>query len=111
MITLTIICIIAINLLIWFRTDAWIEYTRLFHLDFLSHYKDFDEKYKNDVSLTYLFYLRRYHNSFWTRLITCPVCVAIWMGIFFGIVTFAYLIPIYIIGGLLIFTIIDRLLG
>lgn len=106
-----IICLIAILLLIWFRTDAWIEYCRLFHLNIISFYKDFDIKYKEDVSLTYLNYLRRYHDCFFVRLITCPICLAVWLGIIFSLFTpFAFL-PLYIIGGLLIFTIIDRLLG
>lgn len=104
-------CLIALNLLIWFRTDAWLEYTRLFRLNFLSFYKDFDTKHKEDVSLEYLHYLRLYHNCFVIRLITCPVCLAVWMGIFFGVITAMWLTPGYIVGGLLLFTVIDKLLG
>lgn len=108
---ITVICLIALNLLIWFRTDAWLEYTRLLRLNWLSFYKDFDAKYKEDVALTYLNYLRRYHNCFMVRLITCPICQAVWWGIGFGILTWFPLTPIYIVGGLLLFCIIDRLLG
>lgn len=111
MVTLTIICLIALNLLIWFRTDAWLEYTRLLRLNFLSQYKDFDAKYKEDVSLTYNTYLRRYHDCFAVRLITCPICQAVWWGLGFGILTWFAMVPIYIIGGLLLFCTIDRLLG
>ena len=28
------ICLIALILLIWFRTDAWLEYCRVFHLNY-----------------------------------------------------------------------------
>ena len=111
MVILTIICIISLILLIFFRTDAYIEYCRLFHLNFLSHYKDFDIKYKEDVSLTYIQYLRRYHNCFFIRLITCPICLAVWLGIIAAIFTTVIFLPIYIVGGLLLYTIIDRLLG
>ena len=111
MVTLTVICLIALNLIIWFRTDAWLEYTRLFRLNFLSHYKDFDAKYKEDVSLTYNHYLRMYHNCFAVRLITCPICQAVWWGLGFGILTCFAMTPIYIIFGLMLFLIIDRLLG
>ncbi len=111
MIILTVICLIALNLLMWCRTDVWIEYTKLLHLDCISFYKDYEKKLENDALLTYHIYLRRYHNSFWTRLITCPTCLAVWQGIFFGITTSISMIPIYIIGGLLLFAVIDKLLG
>ena len=62
MVTLTIICLVALNLLVWFRTDAWLEYTRLFRLNFLSYYKDYDAKQNEDATLTYIQYLRMYHN-------------------------------------------------
>ncbi len=106
-----IICLIALILVVWFRTEAWIEYTRLFHLNFLSHYKDFETKKKEDVMLTYIQYLARYHDCFFTRLVTCPICQSVWWGIIFGLFTIPIIIPVYIIGGLLLFLIIDRLLG
>ncbi len=103
--------IIALALLIWFRTDAWLEYTRLFRLNFLSHYKEFDAKLKEDVSLTYLHFLRRDHNCFFVRLITCPICLAVWLGIIPLIFTSVIFVPVCIVGGLLLFTTIDKLLG
>ena len=107
-----IICLISIILLIQFRTDGVLEYSRLFRLNRITFHKDFDNKYKEDVSLTYLKYLRLYHNCFFVRLITCPICLSIWLGIIAGIITFSLLsVPIYIVGGLLLFAIIDKLLG
>ena len=103
--------IIALALLIWFRTDAWLEYTRLFRLNWLSRYKEFDAKYKEDVSLTYLHFLRRDHNCFLVRLITCPICLAVWLGIIPLIFTSVIFVPACIIGGLLLFVVIDKLLG
>ena len=103
--------IISLILLIWFRTDAWLEYTRLFKLDRISHYKEFDSKYKEDVSLTYQLFLRRDHNCFFVRLITCPICLAVWLGIIALIFTHIVFVPACIVGGLLLFTIIDKLLG
>ena len=108
---LSIICLIALILVIWFRTDAFLEYTRLFHLNFLSHYKDYDAKLKEDIMLTYIQYLRQYHNCFFTRLITCPICHSVWWGLIFGIITSPFLIPFYALCGLIIFLIIDKLLG
>ena len=111
MIILTIICLIALMLVVWFRTDAWLEYTRLFRADCLSHYKDFDVKLKEDIMLTYIQYLRQYHDCFFIRLITCPVCQAVWWGLIFGLITSPFLIPVYALWGLILFLITDRLMG
>ena len=111
MMLLYIWSIIALILLMWFRTEVWLEYTNLFCLGYLSFYKDYQLKKQEDISLTYILYLRRYHNSFFILMITCPVCFAVWLGILIGIFTSIILIPVYIVGGLLIFSIIDKLLG
>ena len=104
--------IVAFFLLIWFRSDAYLEYCRLFKLDFISFYKDYEEKRKNDISLSYHEYLQQYHNSFFTRLITCPVCTAVWLALFNAIL-FSKLsvLPLTFIGGLIFFGIIHKLLG
>lgn len=104
------VCIIALILLIWFRTDAWLEYCRLFKLDRISYYTDYDKKHKEDLTLTYLLYLRMYHNRFFIRLITCPICLSVWLGIILSIFINIYLFPIYTIGGLIIYLIINKLL-
>lgn len=104
--------IVASILLIWFRTEAYVEYCRLFRLNKISKYKDFDEKHKNDVSLSYIGYLRQYHNGFTIRMITCPICLAVWLSVTVAL-SFAVinLAPIVFISGLIIFGTIDRLLG
>ena len=103
---------IAMLLLIFFRTDGYVEYCRLLRLNFISFYKDFDAKHKEDFSLTYIKYLRQYHNNFFVRLVTCPVCLSVWIGIVLSILFMHFFIlPINIIGGLLLFTIVDQLLG
>jgi hypothetical protein len=106
-----IICLIALILLIWFRTDAWLEYCRLLRLNALSFYKDYEDKKYNDATLTYLNYLRRDHNCFFVRLITCPICLAVWLSIIPAALTSIFLFPVFVIGGLLLFTAINRLLG
>ena len=106
-----IICFIALVLLIWFRTDAWLEYCRILHLDRISFYKDYEAKKHEDATLTYLTYLRREHNSFFVRLITCPICLAVWLSFVPAALTSVFLFPVFVIGSLLLFTALDRLLG
>lgn len=104
--------IVACFLLIWFKSEAWIEYCRLFHLNKISFYKDFDQKKKNDVTLTYHGYLNQYHTSFIVRLLTCPICSSIWVSILISIILNNFLlIPLSIIGGLLLFGTIHKLLN
>lgn len=114
-------CLVALALLIWFRTDAWLEYTRLFHLNFLSGYKEYDARQKEDLTLTYLNFLRLHHYGFITRLLTCPTCIGVWVGAgaalavyLLGAYTFILalgLFPIFVIFGLILFLTIDKLLG
>jgi len=106
-----VISLIALILLIWFRTDAWLEYCRVFHLNFISFHKDYYAKKHEDATLTYLNYLRRDHNCFFVRLITCPICLAVWLAIPAVVVTSIVFFPVYVMGALLLFTAVDRLLG
>lgn len=108
---INIIFLIALILVIWFRSDAWLEYTKLLHLNYISKYKEYNEVLKRDSLLEYHTFLRRYYNCFLIRLITCPVCFSIWLGIIFGILTYLSMIPIYSIGGLTIYLLIDKLIG
>ena len=104
--------IVATILVLWFRTEAYVEYCRLFHLNFISFYKDYDAQHKNDVSLNYFGYLRQYHDTFFVRLITCPVCVGTWLSLGLTLLTLnGVTFPIAFIGGLILFGIVDRLLG
>lgn len=98
-------------MIIWFRSDAWLEYTRLLKLNFLSKYKEFDTANITEPGIEYHTFLRRYYNGFFIRLITCPVCFSTWLGILFGYLTIWTLVPYYVIGGLFVYLIIDRLIG
>lgn len=105
------ITLIVVLLIIWFRTDAYIEYCRIFKLNFISCYKDYDLKKYNDVSIEYHAYLRQYHNCFFVRLITCPICLTTWMGIIVGsLMCNVWCIPLVILCSLTIYLLIDKLL-
>lgn len=72
----------AFILLIWFKTDALFEYTvnipllnKLLKID---KYKDFKFKYPD---VKYPVFLNIEYNSFFTRLISCPICLNTWLTI------------------------------
>jgi hypothetical protein len=103
--------IVAMFLIVWFRSEAYVEYCRLLKIDFISHYKDYYAKRVNDVSLTYHDYLRQYHDSFCIRLITCPICMAAWLSMGVGLLFWSIaLVPMIFIGGLILFGIVHNLL-
>ena len=84
---ITIIFLQVIILVVFFDTDAFIEYcklsrqlTKLFKID------DFQEKYTSNFELTYHIYLRQYHSNFFTKLITCPICLNTWISIISAII-------------------------
>ena len=66
-------------LIIWFKTEGFTEYFKVFRISKWLNVDDFEEKKKNDFELTYHSYLRQYHNNFWVRLITCPICLSCWL--------------------------------
>ena len=80
-------------LLVFFKTDAFIVYSKLFKVNKFFKINEF-ELYKKtkDCSITYHLYLRSFYpNSFWVKLFTCPICSAVWLciptAILFGIPT------------------------
>lgn len=109
---LIITSLVAILLLIWFRTEAYIEYCRQFDLNNISLYKEYDAWKSLDERLTYLKFLKTHHDSFFIRLISCPICLSFWLSIILSLITLNVLsFPIVMIGGLLLYLIADKLLG
>ena len=107
---ITVCCIISIILLFQFRTEWWLEYCKLLTLNEFSFYRDYELKKLNDVTLEYLEYLKQYHNCFFVKLITCPICLTTWLSIIAGIITCSFCeIPIFIVISLIIFGIINKL--
>jgi hypothetical protein len=101
-------CFLALILLIWFKTDAFVEYCKLFGIKKLFKLEGYFEL--NDPILHYVDYLIEYYNNFFTRLISCPICVSTWIGLLFsyfiGIVQF----PAISILGLFIYLLIAKLI-
>jgi len=98
--------IITTILFIWFNTDAFIEYLKLFKLDFF-----IIDYLKNSNGLTfpqYIFLKRPQYDSsiikFLIKLISCPVCLGFILSIMFNLNVEMF--PCYISTLILYFTII-----
>lgn len=88
---------ITLILLIWFKTEAFVEYSKQFHLDSVFKIKEW-EVFKNtmDASTSYHTYLRFKYPNFLIKLITCPICLCIWLTIptifLYGIQSYALIV-------------------
>lgn len=101
---------VAFILIVWFNTEAFVEYCDLLNINFL-WVKTYIQKKEIDISLTYHSYLLAYHNSFFIRLITCPICFSFWLSLFICIFTniIMYKLPIVIISSLFIYFIFNKI--
>lgn len=73
-------------LIIWFNTDAFVEYSTLFRLPFVK-IKEYLKAKDRDCTLTYHTFLLFNYNNFFSRLITCPICTCFWLSFIVNIVT------------------------
>lgn len=108
---ISLIFIITLFLLIFFKTDAFIVYSKLFKVNKF-FYIDEWEKFKNekDITTTYHQYLRiKYPNGFWVKLITCPICLCVWLCLPILFIKF-YLFPIICVSSLFLYYLIIKLM-
>jgi hypothetical protein len=107
------ICFIALILLVWFKTDAFVTYVSLFGVGDIIKSKEYKEKKKTTpFTLTYPIFLSMTFDNFGIKLISCAICMAFWLSIFFALLIGAFVMfPVICIGGLLIYGAIIKLLG
>jgi hypothetical protein len=70
---------VAMLLVIWFDTDAFVEY-----LGWLPCFRLQDYKTVKATTTDYISYpnfLSEFHDNFFSRLVTCPVCISVWFSI------------------------------
>ena len=72
-------------LIIWFETDAFVEYLaalvggeRFFKLN---DYKEMKQR----TGVSYPDFLAVKYDNFFINLITCPICIGIWLNIFLSL--------------------------
>jgi hypothetical protein len=82
---ISIISLIVLVLLVWFNSEAFLEYAKLIGGRTFFEIDKYEEVRKDRASLDYLGYLTESHNSFFVKLITCPLCFSVWISI---VVTF-----------------------
>ena len=68
---------IAMILLVWFNTSAFVEYMSLFGLSSFFKIAEYKEATRDDPIQTYPEYIATNHSNFFVRMITCPKCICI----------------------------------
>ncbi len=65
---------------ILYKTEALVEYAKLFKLNSLFRLNEyFCFKLSNDSSVNYFDFLKSKSNNFITRLMSCPYCFGFWL--------------------------------
>ena len=81
---ITIICFIIFINIIWFDTEVFVEYIKLFKLNWFK-VNEYLIARESNFELTYHTYLLYNHKNFFTKLITCPICLTTWLSIIFSL--------------------------
>ena len=104
-------CWATLALVIWFETDAFIHYARVFGLSLRFHIVAYEDDLLRD-QVDYLDFLRiKYPHSFWINLVTCPTCLSVWLAAIVtlsGSISFFYF-PLVNLISLSLFFIIKKL--
>lgn len=101
-------------LIVWFKTDAFIEYCKLLGLEkILLGYDSTDQQ----LTFPQYLYVKRLiltNNKiihFIIKLITCPLCIGFWLSFLFGGLLLPFLfIPLLYICSLFVYLIFTKLL-
>ena len=67
-------------LIIWFNTDSFIQYIKLFRLSKLTYIKEFEQELFENPDLKYLDFAYFKEPSFLNKLISCPYCLSFWIS-------------------------------
>ena len=94
-------CSIALALYVWLETDAFVEYFKFFRLErgfLFSFFKvnEYEEYISKNLEeeITYPDFLSYECGNFFTTLISCPICLSVWLSIFSGFYLSFSLFPV-----------------
>lgn len=81
-------------LVVWLRTNAFVEYMHLFKLDRFFKIAEYLKIQNDGYEGNYIDFLAEYYrDSFFVRLVVCPVCLSFWLGLvvsFFENIKYSY---------------------
>lgn len=96
--------VVSVILLVWFRSDALAEYLEVLGLDIAFGVREY-RKASSEVSyhMRYTDFLLLKYNSFFIRLITCPLCLSVWISVIISATRGWELFPFLVVLPLIIY--------
>lgn len=101
MTVISLICLVSLILFLLFETNVLVEYGRAFKIR-LPELDNYSKIIDSGGHTHYLKYLRGiYEKSFIFKLITCPICLSVWISLWISLIFFQLLLfPAIEVGGL-----------
>ena len=113
---LTTTCAITLALFIWLETDALVEYIKLLRLNKCSLFgflriNEYEEYVSKNLEedITYPDFLSYECGNFLTTLISCPICISVWLSIFSSFYLSFALFPLINITSIVLFLLLKIL--
>ena len=76
---------VATTLFVVFKTTAVYEYFKVLPLpERVTKLKEYEIEKRYNFTLSYKMFWMTTHNSFFTRLVTCPYCLSAWLSLGFS---------------------------
>jgi len=72
---------ITLVLLVWFNSEAFVEYASLASGEKFFLIDTYKEKQKDRAALTYLEHISEERKTFFVKLITCELCLSVWLSL------------------------------
>jgi hypothetical protein len=103
------LCLINFALLVWFKTEAIVEYSKLFKLGKFFRVDKYIDYKKINPEINYITYLTVKNPNFLTKLATCPYCLNFWITLF-SCLLFSNIIffPIHYMISIVVYLILDK---
>lgn len=102
---------IILCMFMWFNTDFFISYAKLFKLEKKFYIIGWQNHRQTNARIKYLEFLRLKHPNFFTKLISCKPCLNFWICLLIcTLFSTLYLYPFYYMTSYVIYTIINKYL-
>ena len=95
---------------IWFDTDGFVEYSKLFRLSRFFRIDKWEEYREMNPRLDYLGYIRLKHSNFFTRLISCKFCLCVWISLISCIFSNFFYFPLVYVLSYSIYSLLCKLI-
>jgi hypothetical protein len=94
---------LAYFLVVWYRTDALVEYANLLRFNFIFRLQEYNNLKREGYEGVYIDFLKEYYYDYFiVRLLSCPICFSFWLGLVLSFI-FPFLEAVFSIPFILFF--------